>query len=286
MNLDNFLNRLWNLHNLLNGLYHRYGLFDHDLHYFRNVLDVVDHLPCVSVLNCFSNLFLDDLDLYNLRYSDYLLNDFFNNLLDLHNSLNNPFNGHDLLLDHLDFLDLWDSVVHDLLDNRWLVHVHDLLSDDLNLHGFGDFNHSFNDFLHDFGHLDNSFHNLLNQNRLLNHVVDDLHDVNGNVHHLLDFLDFGHLNNLLSDLLDWHHLRHLDHSVDYLLHNLFDFNDLRNHSEDLQNVVHVHDAHDLLVDHADNTLVDLQNSPGSSFEFFQLFKQCLDQDSQMELDLS
>jgi len=106
---------------------------------------VVDNLSCISVLNDFDWLFDDSVEWLD-DLNDFL-NDLFLDDFNLNKLLNNFFNNYDLLLDHLDFSDLRNGVVHNLLDVNWFFNFDDSLNDDFNFD--------------DFGNLDDSLHNSL-----------------------------------------------------------------------------------------------------------------------------
>ena len=103
---------------------------------------------------------------------------------------------------------------------------------------------------------------------------------------LFDFLDLGNLNDLFGDLFNWDDLGNFNNSINDLLDDLFDLNDLGNNSEDLQDIVNVDNTHNFLVDHTNDSFVDLQNSSGSSFKLLKLLQQSFDQNSEMEFNLS
>ena len=99
-----------------------------------------------------------------------------------------------------------------------------------------------------------------------------------------NLLDFRDLDDLLHNLLDWDNLRNLDDSLHYFLNYLLDLDNFRVNSEDLQNIVDVNNVKDLFSDHFDNTFVELQDLTSLNSESLELFKQSLDKNSQMELN--
>jgi hypothetical protein len=106
------------------------------------------------------------------------------------------------------------------------------------------------------------------------------------VNNFFDFLNLYYFDDFFNDLFDRNDLWDLNNSVDNLFDDLLNFNNLGNNSEDLQYVINVNDSHDLLIDHTNNSFIDLENSSSSSFEFFEFFQKSFDQNSEMELYFS
>lgn len=83
-----------------------------------------------------------------------------------------------------------------------------------------------------------------------------------NSFHLSNFLYF---HNLFDNFLNGHDLWDFNNTVNNLLDNFLHFNYFRDYSEYLQNIINIDNSHDLLVNHANNSLIDLESS--SSFSF-------------------
>ena len=65
---------------------------------------------------------------------------------------------------------------------------------------------------------------------------------------------------------------YFNYTLNYLLNDLFNLNNLRYDFENLEDIVYINKSHDLDVDHFDNTLVNLENSTGASLYFLKFFK--------------
>ncbi len=103
---------------------------------------------------------------------------------------------------------------------------------------------------------------------------------------LFNFLISWYFDNLFNDFLDGDNLRDFDNSFDNFFNNLFHFNDFRHNSEDLEDVINADDAHNLLIDHTNDSLINLEGNACSKSDLFELFKKGLDQNSQMKFDSS
>lgn len=286
------------LHNFFDSV-HRYNLFHNnfyciwsinsigDLDYlFNNLRDFNDSLFSlddndrffndsihrdVSDFNMIFNFFCsDNFDFLN-NFLNYLFNlnnfwnsdDFLDNFLDdhrnFHNFFNNFFHWDEFLLVDDNLFDLGFNVVHNF------SHSYRFL--DLNL-----FFHDFLDYL-DFwdlaNHLDNSVLNCRNFNSFFDGSFKRYYFVysccnndgnfNGERHSFLDFNNFFNFYYLFDNLLNWNDLRHFNNAFNDLLNNFFDFNDLGDDSEHLQDVINVDNSHDFLINHSDNSLVDFQS---------------------------
>jgi hypothetical protein len=228
-----------NLHTLLNDLLY----FLDEGHWTLD--DLFDLLN--TVLN--NNLLPDDFDFLELLDCIGDLNDLLDNLRNLHNLFL-------LLNDDNRFLDnLLDDPV--FLDGNYLVDLYYLLHNPFDLDDLWEFTPYFHNLLHYSWYFDNPFNDLLDRYDLLHNVVDDSWYLYGHVYDPLNLSDFFNLYDLLDHLLDWHDLRHFNHSIYYLLHNLLYFHDLGHHAEHLQYVVYVDHTHNFLVNHTNHSLIDL-----------------------------
>ena len=237
--------------------------------------------------------------MYNLF--DDLFNDFFNlNNLDPHNfNWNNLFNKElywlkyfsNSLLNDRNFLNnlenpsLSNYVIDWLLNFNVFSVNNNFLHNLLYLNDFGHFflernnNLSFGRYLDDF--LFNSWH----LDELFNDVINYFNNFDWLVNDLLDFDVSWHLNNFFNVFFNWNDLRYFDDLLYYLLDNPFNFNDSFLNSEDFKDIINADDIKNFLVDHSDNSLVNLQSYSILSLHFLELLKKSFNQNSKMELNL-
>jgi hypothetical protein len=153
LNLNDFLDDLWNLNNLFDSLDDGNWLLDNNLHNLGELDYVVDNFPGISVLNDFHCLLDNAIEW--LDHFDNPLNNLLSNYFDLNNFPHYPFDRHDLFSDHFNFSNFGDSVVDDLLHNDRLFNFNYSLHYHLDFHYLWNFNDSLNDLLDDSGHLYN-----------------------------------------------------------------------------------------------------------------------------------
>jgi len=266
LDLNDFLNSSGNLHDLFDGLDDGDGLFDNDLNYFGDIDNLVDGFSGVSVFDDLNRLFNDSVKGFDDLNNS--LNDFFPDDLNLNNFSDNPLNGDNLFPDDFDFSDFRNCMVNNPFDNCGLFDLNNLLLNNSDLNDLGDLNNSLYYFLNDFGNLNNLFGILRDFDDLFDDVVHDFDDLNGHVNNLLDLLDLDDLNRLFDDSFDGDNLRNFNDSVNDFFDNLFDFNDLGNDSENLEDIVNIDNAHDFSVDHANDSLIDVKDNTGLSFDLF------------------
>lgn len=256
--LDHLLNNPWDFHNPLYDLDDGDCLLDDDFNDLREFHHVVDYLAGIAVLDDF-NWLLDDaiegLDhLHDLLY-DLLVDDWH-----LDHLADDTFHSDNLFPDDLDFPNLGDGMVDDPFHEDWLLHLNYLLNYDLHFDDLGDLNDPFHHLLDDARHFHDLFSVVGYFHYFLDDVIDVLDDLHWDMNDLLYFLDAHHLNDLLHNPLNGDHLRDLHYSLNDLLHYLLHLDDLGHHAEDLQNIVDTDNSQDFLVDHADHSLIDVQNS--------------------------
>ncbi len=284
LNLDNFLDCLWNFNNLLNDLDYWNWLLNLYFNNLRNWLNMIHNLSSISVLHWLHNSLYNLLNFNDLRH----LNDLFNNLLDnvwnFDNLLHNSFYLNDLFLNDLNLSNFWNGVVNNLFNNHRLFNLYNLLNVNWNLNDFWNLNNSFHNLLHYSWNFNDSFNNLLNFNDLFSEFVNVLNYLHWNMHNFLYFLNLDDFDDLFNNFFNWNDLRNFNHSLYNLLYNFLNFNDFRNNSEDFKNIIDIDDSHDFLVDHSYDSLIHLENNSGSNSDFLKLFKKSLDEDSQMELN--
>ena len=95
----------------------------------------------------------------------------------------------------------------------------------------------------------------------------------------LNFLDLRNLYYLLNNLLDRDDLRYFYDLFNNLLNNFLDLDYLSVHLENFQNIIDIHNIQDLLPDHFNYTLIQLQNLSCLHSESLKFLKQSLDQNS-------
>ena len=123
-------------------------------------------------------------------------------------------------------------------------------------------------------------------NNLFNDVSDNNWHFEWDIDDSFDFFDPFYFNNFFGDFLHCDNLRYFNNSVNNFLYNFFNFNDLWNNSEDLEDVINFNNTHDFLSDHSNNSFIHLKNNTSFEFDFFEFFKKGLDQDSQVEFNFS
>ncbi len=207
----------------------------------RNLLDdfTNDNISLSNNLVDFldDDFLLDDFDFNDLGNLDNLLN----NLLDidwnLNNFLNNCLDGYNLFNHLYYFLDFrnnmvnWDfdldnfSVDNDSIDN--LFNFNDSRNLDFVLNNFFFIGRYLNDFFSDGRNLDEFFDD----------VIDYLDDFDWNMNDSFNFNEFGYFYNLLDVSFDWDYLRNLNDPLNDSLDDLFNFDNLGDNSEDLEDVI-------------------------------------------------
>ena len=192
LDLDNLFNSLRYFNYLFDGLDDSNWLFNDNFNDFRHVDDLVDCLFSTSPLNnlnYFFNYAVERLNDFDNLLNDFLLDDF-----DFNNFSDDLFNCHDLLLDNLNFFDLNNSVVDDLLNDNWFFNFNYLLSDHFDFNDLGDLDYSFDDLFNDSWDFNYLFSVLRYLNNFFNDVVDDFNDFNWNMDDFLDLLDLDNLD--------------------------------------------------------------------------------------------
>lgn len=284
MYLDNLLDSLGYFNNLFNGLDNRYWLFNDNFDDFRNVDDLVDSFFGSSPLDDF-NWFLnnaverlDDLDnLFDYLFlDDFNFNNFSDDFLDCDN----------LLLDNLNLFDLRNSMVDNLFNNHRFFNLNNLLLDHLDLDNLGDFNNPLDNLLDNSWDLNNLLSVLRYFDNFLNNVVNNLDDLNGDMNDLFNFLNLDDLDWFLNDSFNGDDLRNLNHSIYDLFNYLLNFNDFGDNSEDFQDIVNTDNSHDLSIDHTNDSLINVKDESGFSFDLFKFFEKSLDENSEVEFNSS
>jgi hypothetical protein len=92
------------------------------------------------------------------------------------------------------------------------------------------------------------------------------------MHDALDLLHFLHLHYAFNDFFYCDHPWHFHHTLDYLFHYLLDFYYFGSYTEHLQNVIHTHCFHYFSPNHAQHTLIHLQDQSSFCFQLLQLLQ--------------
>lgn len=215
--------------------------FDDLLNVDRNLLDdfTNDNVGLSNNLVDFldDDFLLDDFDFNDLGNLDNLLNNLFDVDWNLNNLLNNCLDGYNLFNHLYYFLNFrnnmvnWDldldnfSVDNDSIDN--LFNFNDSRNFDFVLNNFFFIGRYLNDFFSDGRNLDKFFDD----------VIDYLDDFDWNMNDSFNFHEFGYFDNLLDVSFDWDDLRNLNDPLNDSLDDLFNFDDLGDNSEDLEDVI-------------------------------------------------
>jgi hypothetical protein len=291
-----FFDDIGHLHYLLYDLRHlHYPFFplDNDDRLLNDSIDDdVAHFNVVFDLFGSHDLdFLDDFlnylfDLHDLGHADDLFHYLFNEYGNLNYFLYNLFNSHDFLFDDLDFSVFCLDVVDDFPNGNGFFNFHvsvDVLFDYLY---FGHFSDDFHYPFNDGGNFDCLFDDLEYLHDFLDDCGDDDGDFDGDGYVLLDLSDFFHFHYLLNNSFHCDDLRYFNDAVDDFLYDLFDLDYFGDNSEDFEDVVDVDHSQNLLVNHADDSLVDLEGDSCFPSDLLKFFEEGLDEHSEMELDLS
>lgn len=282
--LDDLLNDLRNFNDSFFPLNNNDRLFNDPVDW-----DVSNFNMVLNLFSCHHFNFLDDL-LHNFLYFNNLwhLNDLLNYLFDIDRNLYNLFHDffdrNNFFLVDNNLFDFGFNMINHLSHSYWLLNLHNLLNDSFDFVNLGYFSDDFDDSVLDGRNFDGLLNDLFEMNDfILGGWYDDWY-FNWNWYFLLDFSDFLDLNNFLNNLFHWNDFRHFNYAVDYLLNNLFNFDDLGNHSEDLQDIIHIDYSHYFLVYHSDDTLINLQSNSSSLANLLEFFEKCLDKDSEVEFN--
>lgn len=212
--------------------------FFHDsFNNLRNVLHIVDYLPCRFIIHCIDQFLYDFLNLNDDRFLNNTLNDLLDDLFDFLDAFFHFLHYNSLVLDHLYFLDFRNRVVYNFLHDNWDFLLNDLLFNHLYFHDLWYLYSPFNNLFDDFRHFNNLLFNLLHLNNLFHnpvHVFDNFHWHMDYLFHLFYLCIF---HNFLDNLL------HRDNSGDFnnsLHHFFYYFRNLNNaliHLEYLEDII-------------------------------------------------
>lgn len=260
LNSNHLLNNLRNFYNFFYSLDNWNSSFDNSINYLMNSLYVIDNFSSISVLYFIDNFLYEPLDFNDLWHLNHLFNYFFHNSGNFDNSLDNSFYWNHFFFNNLYLLNLWDGMIDYFLNFIRNLSLYYFLYNIYNLLNLRYFDHPFDYFLDDSWDLDDLFNYSLNLNNLFYNVIDILDDFHRNMNNLLNFLDLWNFNNFLNDLLDRNYLWNLYNPIHNFLNNFLYFDYLRNHSKHLQNIVYIDNSHNFLIDHTNNSFINLKNS--------------------------
>lgn len=235
--------------------------------------------------NLFDDLFNNFFNLNYLNFHNFYWNNLFNKefywLKYLSNSLLNDRN----FLNNLESFSLSNDVIDWFFNFNVFGVNNNFLHNLLYLNDFGYFFLERNNNLSFSRYLDDFLFNGWNLDEFFNDVINYFNNFNWFMNDLLDFDVSWHLNNFFNVFFNWNDLRYLDDLLHYLLDNSFNFNDSLLYSEDFKDIINADDIKNFLVDHSDNSLVNLQSYSILNFHFLELLKKSFNQNSKMELNL-
>lgn len=215
--------------------------FDDLLNVDRNLLDdfTNDNVGLSNNLVDFldDDFLLDDFDFNDLGNLDNLLNNLFDVDWNLNNFLNNCLDGYNLF-DDLDYLlDFRNNMVNWDLDLDNFSVDNDSIDNLFNFDDSRNFNFVLNNFFFIGRYLNDFFSDGRNLDKFFDDVIDYLDDFDWNMNNSFNFDEFGYFDNLLDVSFDWDDLRNLNDPLNDSLDDLFNFDDLGDNSEDLEDVI-------------------------------------------------
>jgi len=254
-NRDWFFNDFNNLHHFFNNYLHSYYLFPDNWNFFNDFFN--------SNLITFYNLILyflddnisEDLNFYN--FDNFLINN--DRLLDInryfHYLLNNSLHRHYFFNHSFHLSVLWYNMMNRNLNLLHLSINHNTVDYLLHLYNLWYFYTSLNNLLANSGHLYYLFFDCGDLYKLFNNIIYHFNHLNWHMNDFFNFYDLGHFNYFFDVALNRNNLRYLDDFLNNLFNDLFNLNDLGDNSEHFKNVINVDYSHNLLIYHADNSLI-------------------------------
>ena len=287
LNFYYFFNNLWDLYDSFDSLDNRNWFFNDSFYDFMSHFNVILNFSGWPVLNLWDDFLFNFDNFNNLRNMNNFLYNFLYDNWHLDNPLYYFFEWwNDNFLNNLNLFNYFLNMVHNSFHLNNFFYLYDFFDYSFNLDNFWNLSYYLNDSFNDLRDFNDSFHNLLNWNNLLDNVCNDWRNLKWDINVSLDLSNFLDLDDLLDDLLNHSDCWNLNDSVDDFLDNLLNFNYLRNNSKYFQNVINIYDSHNFLINHSDNTLVNLKDNACSSLNFLELLKKRFNQDSQVELNFS
>ena len=192
---------------------------------------------------------------------------FLNENFDWDCSFHNFLYWHYLFSDYLNFSDFDNWNMNYLLHNCWSFYFNNFFFDNLLSHKFWNFYNSIYNLLDNSWNFNNFFNLFFNCYNFIVMNIDIPDNLYWNMDNLFNFNNLWSLNYLLHNLFDWDNLRNLDNSVNYFLNYFFNFDNLGYNSEDFQDIININYVHNLSIDHTDYTFIDVENGSCFSFQF-------------------
>ncbi len=152
------------------------------------------------------------------------------------------------------------NVVNNSLNFNHSLNLYNLFNNGRNFDYLRDLLVDIDDSLHDCWNLNYLVYDLFNGNYLFNYLGLNHRNLQGNVDYLLHLNDSLHFNDLLNLLHNRNHHRNLNTLLHNLLNDSLHLHNLRNWSENLQDIVHIHHSHYLRWYHTQHTLIHLQHN--------------------------
>ena len=157
------------------------------------------------------------------------------------------------------------------------------------LFNFNDFRY-FSDYLHnflnDFCNFNDSLLNSWNFDQSLNNKGFKSWDFNGHIYSVLYDLIFSYLIWSFYSFFNLNDFGDFDNFLYDSFYNFLDLNNLWSDSVNFENVINIDNVHNLLSNHSDDSLINFRDNTAPQFHFFHFFQKGLNQDSEMELNLS
>lgn len=284
--LYDLLNNLWNFNDSFFPLNDNNWLLNDPVDWDVSDLNMIFNLFSCNHFNFLDYLFHNFLNFNNFWYFNDLLDYLFDIDWNLYNLLHYFFDWNNFILVDDNLFNFGFNVIYNLSDGNRLLNLNDLLNDSLNFVNLRHFSDDFDDSVLHRRDLDGLFNDLFEVNHSVLCSWNNNWHFNWNWYFFLNFSDLFYFHNFFNNSFHWDNFRHFNDTVDNLFDNLLNFNNLGDHSEDLQNVVYVDNSHNLLVYHSDDTFIDFQSNASSPANLLKLFKKCLYKDSEVELNFS
>ena len=299
---DHRLGWHWDLYNFLQNLSHNNG----NLNPFLNFLNFGDdgrhfNYFCFFNHHLFDSVFEDGFILFRndvFSFNDGFLNNFFNfNNFGFNSRFKNDLideSGNWHFFFHNGFFyqnfSLWigDGNFFHLRDNSIVFNCHninffdDSFNNSLNRIGNHFFLNKLDYFLHNCRNWHYFFFNCFFGHYFLDNFIYLLDFVNRDVHSLIDEMRNLFSNDFVDCVLDWNHLCFFPIHLHNFLFDNFNLLDSWGSSVDFENIIDADYVHNLCLDHADYSLVDVQDHPCFFFGFGNFFQKGFKQNSEVE----
>ena len=255
----NFLYDLRDLYDSFYCLNYGDGLFDNSVNYFIPHFDVI-----VNLLGYYYLLLRDDnlnkpFNFHNFGNLNHSFYNLFNNHWDLLDNLNDPFSLHNFLNNYFHLLHLSFYMIDNFLHLNYSFNFYWPLFNPLHNLNFRHLSNNFYNPLHNLRNVNDFFNGSFDRHHFLHNIRNDRGDFKRNIDNFLNFPYFLHLYDFFYYLLNCNYLWHLHNSVHNFLYDFLDFDNLRNDSENFQDIIDIYDSHDFLIYHSNNSLINFKN---------------------------